>query len=157
MSERAPQALLALSAGDVRCALPVEAVLEVHPMVSVTALLGAPDEVSGVIDVHGQTIGVVDLRQVLGQPAPPPRPDDRLVLVSTSTRTLALHTDADVDLVEAPVEALDAALRSEQAFAFGVARLGGDLILLADLDRFLSSSAGAQLDVALAALDAPAP
>lgn len=148
--------LVALGIGGLRCALPVESVLEVHPMVAVTPLPDGPEEVEGVVDAHGELVGVVDLRRWLRQPVAPPRAEDRLVLVETPRRRLALQVGADVDLVDAPVADLDEALRTDDARVLGAARLDDGLVLLVDLERFLAGAVGDRLDRAIEALVAGA-
>ena len=138
----------------VRCGLPAPGVLELHPVVAVSPLPGAPAVVEGVIDVRGSVVAVVDLRARLGLPRRPPLLSDHLVVSRVGARTVALRVDRAVELtivdpshIDRPEDLTDAPHLS------GVARLDDGLILIHDLDSFLSDDEARSLDGALEGLE----
>lgn len=149
--------VLVVEVGGRRSGLPAEVVLELHRMVAVVPLPGAPVVVDGVIDVRGAVVAVIDLRARFGLPACPPAPSEHLVLARAKDRTVALRVDRVLDLVQIP----SAAVASARALPpgphlRGVAVLEGGLLLIHDVEAFLSDHEVAALDDALAELERPA-
>ena len=142
-------ALVAFRAGDHRCAVSAGVVTEVCPVVAITPIPDPPAGIEGLVDAHGALVGVVNLSACLEGSARPLTVDDQLVFVETPRRTLALHVDPEVELIDADPVVLDVALRDEQGRVRGAVRLDGELLLLLDLDRFLSSVAAEALDAAI--------
>ena len=144
--------LVAFVVGDRRCALDLAAVERVEPMVAISPLAGAPPGVLGAIDVRGTAIAVLDLRGRLGLPAASPDPDGALLLAHTSRRAVALPVDEvlGVRTVD-PAEVTDPErLDLERPFAAGVSTLTDGLLVIHDLDGFLSEDAERRLTPALA-------
>lgn len=148
------EALLLVEVGDVRCALRLADVLEVHHMVQVSPLPQAPNAVEGAIDLRGSVVAVLDLRRRLGLPSRPPVPDDRLVIVPCGDGTLALRVDAVVDIHHIPASDLVPAPAAIADAATGIARTPDGLVLIQDVERFLTGDEGAVLDAALDAFRA---
>lgn len=90
----ATQYMLVFSLGERRLAVPLEAVERVVRAVEVTALPEAPATVAGIINVQGQLVPVLDLRQRFGLPPRTVEPDDQFVLTHGAGRTVALWVDA---------------------------------------------------------------
>jgi purine-binding chemotaxis protein CheW len=143
--------LVVFAVGDRRCALELAAVERVEPMVAVRPLPGAPDGVLGAIDVHGSAVPVLDLRGRLGLPPVDPHPDASLLLARTSRRTVALPVDEVLGL-----QAVDAsAVTSPETLdlppgSAGVVGLPEGLLLIHDVEGFLSPEAERRLGPALA-------
>lgn len=130
--------------------LRLSAVEQAVRMVDVTPLPQAPDIVRGVIDVQGRVVPVFDLRRRFCLPQRPASVHDKLILAHTARRPVALVVDAVHGVREytAPVMAVaDIVPGSEHVE--GVVRLDDDLILIHDLDRFLSLDEERALDRAL--------
>lgn len=143
--------VLILDVDGRRSALLAEVVIELHRMVAVVPLPGAPAVVDGVIDVRGAVVAVIDLRARFGLPVHPPMPSEHLVLARANDRMVALRADRVLDLVEIP----SAAIASARELApgpnlSGVAVLEDGLLLIHDVDAFLSEHEVAVLDGALA-------
>ena len=85
-----------------RFALPVAAVERVLRAVEVTPIPAAPPLVSGVINVQGKVLAVIDLRRRCGLPPKEMDLDDQLVLVRTARRTLVLPVDRTAVIQCAP-------------------------------------------------------
>ncbi|HLZ28783.1 MAG TPA: chemotaxis protein CheW [Chloroflexota bacterium] len=93
--------------GSERYAWPATHVERVLPMAAVTRVADLPAGVAGLLDVHGDTLAVVDPRPRLGLPAQAARPEHHLLLLSATGRYLLW-----VDCIETIV-AVDAATLEE--------------------------------------------
>ena len=117
-----------------------------------------PAFVVGVINVQGQITPVVVIRRRLGLPPREISPDDRFILARTSRRLVALVADS----VEGVHELTDReSVSAEQvlpgaAYIHGLAKLGDNLVLICDLDQFLTFDDERKLVEALAEI-APEP
>ncbi len=150
--------VLLVEVHGVRCGLPVADVLELHAVVAVTGLPGAPAVVEGMIDVRGSVVAVVDLRARLGLPRRPPLLSDHLVVSRVGARTVALRVDRAVELTALDRSCIDRAEDLTDApHLSGVARLDNGLVLIHDLASFLSGDEAAALDGALEELEGHPP
>ncbi|RJX29402.1 MAG: purine-binding chemotaxis protein CheW [Desulfarculus sp.] len=134
-----------------RYALPLTTVERVVRAVDITPLPKAPEIVLGVINAEGRIVPVVDIRRRFGLPARELQLEDRFLIARTSRRVVALVVDS-----VAGIQELDGrqSLESGQALAFapylqGVAKLADGLVLIYDLDQFLSLDEERKLDAAL--------
>lgn len=147
-----PHWLVAFDLDDWRCALHLAAVERVIHAVEITGLPEAPDVVAGAINVQGRIIPVVKLRKRFGLPARELAPGDQMIITKTSVRPVALVVDAVTGVTEYPAEALVPAdtVLPGMHYVEGVAKLDGGMVLILDLDRFLSLEEGQSLDRAMA-------
>ena len=135
-----------------RYGLLLSTVARVVRMVDVTPLPKAPEIVLGVINVRGQVIPVVNIRRRFRLPEREPTLSDHIVIARTTRRTAALITDS----VAGVFECLEREVVPSQAIApgiqyvAGVVKLSDGMVLVHDLDRFLSLDEEQGLDEALA-------
>jgi purine-binding chemotaxis protein CheW len=143
--------LLVFTLDDQRFALPATVVHETVAAVAVTPLPAAPAVVDGVVDVRGELVPVYDLRVRFGRPRRPVRADEHFVIASAGRRTVALRVDRALELVEVSDRDLLPARPDDPRMArvAGIARLPDGLVLVQDLEEFLSDSEAATLDEAL--------
>ena len=143
--------LLCVDVAGNRCALPVDAVVEIHPAVQLVPLLDAPEVVVGMVNRRGRALPVLDLRRRLGLPPRPLQAADRLVVLRLPDRDVAMVVDAAVDVVTVEAETIDTAVaRSTEAVRTqGVAVLPDGLLVVLDVAAFLSCTESAELDEAL--------
>ena len=120
--------------------------------VEITPLPKAPESVAGVLDFQGSVVPVFALRRRFGLPDREPRLDDQLILARTARRRVALVVDSVGGVVEcAPGEMV----RTETvlpgtAYVEGVMKSPDGLILIHDLDTFLSLDEERAIEVAMA-------
>jgi purine-binding chemotaxis protein CheW len=134
-----------------RFGLPLSAVDRIVPVVDIVPLPKAPDIVLGVVNVQGRIIPVVDPRKRFRLPERAIVLTDRLVIARTSRRPVALVVDAvdgvrDIAEREA-VPAID--VLPNAAYVEGVVKQKDGLILIHDLDKFLSLEEETVLDRAM--------
>lgn len=133
-----------------RHALPMVAVERVAPVVEVTPLPGAPAAVLGAIDVGGRILAVFSLRRHLGLPDRALRLSDALLIARTSRRSVALLVDEVRDVRTAPGTTVDAApIAPGLGTVQGLVRLDDGLLLIHDLERFLSREDERVLEAAM--------
>lgn len=146
------QEILVFELAGERYGLFLGAVHEVVRAVAITRLPGAPEIVEGAIDVRGRIVPVLDLRARFGLPAAELSPDEHMILARAGGRLVAIRTDratrlewVDGGQVEDP-ERITHRLRH----IAGVASLTDGLVLIHDLETFLTQAEAEALDEALA-------
>lgn len=134
--------------GERQYALPLAAVRRVERMVEVTPLPSAPEVVLGVIDVRGSIIPVMSMRKRFGMTEPEASPGDQLIVADAGGRSVALVVNSVTGVVERMAEEITEAERIVDGVQFveGISRLEGGILLIHDLDRFLSQKEEKQLD-----------
>ncbi|KVW94799.1 chemotaxis protein CheW [Thiobacillus denitrificans] len=138
-----------------RIALPLSVVERVIRAVYVTPLPGAPAIVSGVANLQGRVIPVVNMRRRFRLPEREMALTDRLVIAHTAQRPVALVADSVNGVLEhAGPDRVDAeTILPDLEYVEGVVKLDDGLILIHDLDRFLSLDEAEALDRAMAAAE----
>jgi purine-binding chemotaxis protein CheW len=134
-----------------RYALALPVVERIVRAVAVTPLPQAPPIVLGVIDVAGHIIPVLDVRQRLRLPQRPVGPDDQFAIVRAARRRVALVVDAAQGVAATPAYAVvrSADITPGLEYLRGVVQLQDGLVLIHDLDQFLSLDEAHTLDTAL--------
>jgi purine-binding chemotaxis protein CheW len=137
--------------GDQRYALPLSTVERVVRVVEVTPLPQAPDIVLGVVNVQGRVIPVVNPRRRFRLPERDIALSDQLVIAHTTRRPVALVVDAVTGVLEySGREAVGARdIVPGMEYVEGVVKLADGLVLIHDLDRFLSLDEVTALDRAI--------
>jgi purine-binding chemotaxis protein CheW len=145
--------LLVFALGPHRFGLPAEVVVEVVRVVASTPLPGAPATVEGVINVRGTIVPVLDVRARFGLPAADVDPDQHLILARAGPRVVALRVDRALALQAISDDAVVPVERMAPGtpLVSGVARLPDGVLVIHDIERFLSFEERERLDVALAA------
>jgi purine-binding chemotaxis protein CheW len=123
-----------------RYGLQLSRVERVVRAVQVTGLPQSPEVVLGVIDVQGQVVPVFSLRKRFGLPERPIRITDQFVLARTVRRNVALVADVASGVFEqAAGDVIDSVrILPDLSQIEGVLQLGDGMVLIHDLDRFLS-------------------
>ena len=143
--------LVVFQLGEQQFALGVTAVERVVQAVEIATLPDAPRGVRGVINLQGRIVPVFDLWSRLGQPAREVRAGDHLIVAHTHWRTVALLVDSVAGVVrrdDAPVTPWEEILPDIQSIS-GVMKLKDSLVLVHDLERFLSIEDYEKLRLAL--------
>lgn len=143
--------LLVFTLDDRQCALDIAVVERVYRAVAVTALPAAPEIVLGIVDIRGSILPVLDIRQRFRLPPKTLTPDDRLIVAYAGHRRVALVADSLRGVVTydgAQIVAADA-IASGLEHLDGVVKTGQGLLLVHDLNRFLSLDEETLLDQAL--------
>ncbi len=124
-----------------RYALALPAVQRVVAAVEVTHLPGAPAVVLGVINVAGEIMPVFNLRRRFQLAEREIRLTDQFVIAQTARRNVALVVDEAEGVLEWPAAEIIGAAQfvSPGAQIQGVIKLPDGLVLIHDLEQFLSA------------------
>lgn len=132
--------LIVFTLGDQRYALPLPEVDRVVRMVAITPLPEAPGIILGVVNIRGRVIPVINMRRRFHLAEREIALADQLVVAHTVRRPVALVADAVLDIIAYPAQNLIAAAQIVPGMEYveGVIKLENGLILIHDLDKFLS-------------------
>jgi len=134
-----------------RYALALDAVERVVRIVEITPLPKAPDIVLGVVSVHGRIVPVINLRRRFRLPQREIELTDQMVIARTSRRLVALVADAVHGVVECPERDVVGMQHSVPGVEYveGIAKTPEGLVLIHDLEKFLSLDEEAALQEAM--------
>lgn len=121
-------------------ALPLLTVVKVIHAVEIRHLSKAPEIILGIINVQGEIIPVINIRKRFGLEEREIDPDNRMIIADTGKRQVAFLTDA-VTGVRHLVPSQQKQTKETLSFAKhlkGVAKIDDELILIYDLEQFLS-------------------
>ena len=122
--------------------LPAQHVVEIVRAVAVSPLPGSPTVISGVINVRGSTVVVIDPAVQFGKSETPVKPDDNFVIVATARRTIAVRVDIAEDLIEVEDATITSAKSASSTLdkIHGVAAMPDGALVIYDLDAFLTQA-----------------
>lgn len=134
-----------------RYALPLAAVERIVRAVEVTSLPDAPAIVLGAIDLAGQVIPVLDVRLRFRLPQREIGPADQFVIAHTAPRTVAFVVDEALGVIERTKSAVTDTAQIVPGLEqlHGVIKLDDGLVLIHDLEKFLSLDEVQALDQAM--------
>lgn len=136
---------------ELRYALPLAAVERIVRAAEVTLLPNAPPIVLGAIDVAGRILPVLDVRRRFGLRQREITPADQFLIARTAPRTVVLVVDEAEGVIErsqAEIIGSREIVPGLEQFE-GVVRLDDGLVLIHDLEKFLSLDEARALDEAM--------
>ena len=144
--------LVVFTLHEQRYALRLAVVSRIVRVAEITVLPSAPDIVLGVINLQGTIVPVVDLRKRFGLAARDIELTDHLIVARTSLRPLALLVATVIGVIDCPQSRVSAGdgILADTAYVAGVLKLDDGLVLIHDLDTFLSAAEDGVLSEALA-------
>jgi purine-binding chemotaxis protein CheW len=143
--------LVLFALDEQRFALALSSIERAVRVVDVTPLPKAPSTVLGIVNVRGDVVPVYDLRRRFGLAERDINLADQLIIARTSRQKVALLVDSVNGVLEVSEEAIASAekILPEMEYVRGVVKLPDGLVLIHDLDRFLSPEEERILDQAL--------
>jgi purine-binding chemotaxis protein CheW len=134
-----------------RYALPLSAVERIVRAAFVTPLPLAPEVVLGAIDVQGQVLPVFNLRRRFQLPERTIGPADHFLIARTTRGAVVLAIDSAQGLLDRPATPMiDArSVGPNLAHISGVIQLEDGLVLIQELEHFLSPDEARTLDEAM--------
>ena len=113
-----------------RFGLDASGVREVLPAAALTFLPNLPPGIQGVLDIRGTAVPIIGVRSALGLEERPLHSTDHLVIANARGRTVGLHVDHAIEIVNIDPTSLDNSDGDENADdpTSWVARLDGGLI-----------------------------
>ncbi|MGA3057744.1 MAG: chemotaxis protein CheW [Candidatus Limnocylindrales bacterium] len=123
---------------DEHYGLDIARVFEIIRNQPITPVPRAPSFVKGVINLRGRIIPVVDLRGRFGMPEAEPTKETRIVVAESSSTTVGLIVDSVSEVLLVSADAVEptpgVAAGADAQYLRGIAKLGGRLVLLLELD-----------------------
>jgi purine-binding chemotaxis protein CheW len=131
--------------------LDLAAVERVVRTVEITPLPKAPEIVLGVVNFQGRVVPVLNMRKRFCLPEREVSLTDHLIIAHTSQRDVALAADAVSGVIERSEHEIIAArdIVPRMEYVEGVVMLEDGLVLIHDLDTFLSLEEESKLDGAM--------
>lgn len=132
--------LVAFDLDDQHYALPLSTVARIVRVIEITPLPKAPEVVLGVFRLQGRIVPVFDVRRRFRLPRRDIRLSDHLIVGHTRNRAVALVADSVGGVLERSEKEVTAAQAILPGLEYieGIAKLEGGLILIHDLNKFLS-------------------
>ena len=132
-------------------ALPLFMVERIVRAVEVTPLPKALEIVFGIINVQGRIIPVINIRKRFCLPEKEIEPSDQFIIANTSKRLVALVVDSVTDVIQHPGQEIISAEEILPGIDYieGVIKIKSDIILIHNLEQFLSLEEEKMLDNAL--------
>ena len=132
-------------------ALPLNSVVRVIHAVEITNLPKAPDIISGIINVKGQIIPVVDVRKRFGLTSRELIPEDQLIIADTGKRQVALLVDqvSGIQTISSRQQVDTKETLPFAEYISGVVKIDDELILIYDVEQFLNLHEEMELEQAL--------
>jgi purine-binding chemotaxis protein CheW len=149
--------LVPFALDEQRFALALSSVERIVRVVDVTPLPSAPPIVLGIINVKGDVVPVYDPRRRFRLPEREIDLADQLMIARTSRQTVALLVDSVSGVLEIAEEEIAPAekILPEIEYVRGVVKLQDGLVLIHDLEQFLSDEEERILDEALKSVPTP--
>jgi len=147
--------LVTFSLDDRKFALYVSAIQRIVRVVEVITLPKAPEIIVGIINMQGQVIPVFDIRMRFRLPGRDTELSDQMIIATTAKRTVAFIADSVNDVIEIPEEKIIAAeeILPELEYVEGVMKTEGGIVLIHDIEKFLSLPEERALDEAMEELN----
>lgn len=145
--------------GRQRFAVSVAHVLCVVAVAQWTPVAGAPDIVLGILDFHGEVIAVLDPGQRLAGSGQPVSLADQLMIVRTHRRTVALLVNETLGVIERGASAVCPLGPMELGGGRfdGATTLDDGLVLIHDIEKFMSPHEAQALEQVIERARADAP
>jgi purine-binding chemotaxis protein CheW len=136
-----------LALGEEVLAIEVGIVREILDSIPITRLPIAPPFLSGIIDVRGATVPVIDLRVKLGLPPVPATLDTRILIVNLThdgrDLIIGLHVERVFEVAELETETLqtvpDIGERWESEYIRAIGRLREQFVIIVDPLKLFTS------------------
>jgi purine-binding chemotaxis protein CheW len=142
--------LISFLVGDEQYGLDILRVKEVIRLREITRLPRAPSFVKGIINLRGDVIPIIDLRNKFGLEHQQFSAMTRVIVVDVDGRLVGMVVDAASQVVRIPADQIEppppivGGLSAE--YIKGVGKLEDRLVILLNIDRILSSEEKAELD-----------
>jgi len=134
--------------------LPIQYVIKVIPVMEIRRLPGAPIFVTGIINLHGKVVPVVDVRILFGLSTRSIELSDQLIIIDLPTGVIAMLVDNTLEMISVNIEDMVSgdSIEYGNKFIVGVLKQSDGLIVINDVESFFSRDELVQLESALNSL-----
>ncbi|MGK3981923.1 chemotaxis protein CheW [Sorangium sp. So ce291] len=130
-----------LKVADTEYVISAAEVLHMESFTGATRVPGTRPYVSGLIQIRGRVVPVIDLRARFGLPTIEPTLDSRVIVVQSGGRTVGLLVDSAREVVNIAAEEFrpppEVMAEESAGFVRSVAKLGKRLVMLVDVGRII--------------------
>ena len=127
--------------GEEYYGLPIYNVISIEKMGKTTRVPNAPDHVTGVTNLRGEVIPVINLRRKLGMEEQEVDKNSRIVIVTVDDIVAGLIVDSSSEVLEIRKENIDKPPTSENnkfiEYVSGIGKTSDRLIILLNLSKIL--------------------
>lgn len=134
------------------------AVVEMVRAVAIAPISGVPLGIEGVFSLRGEIVPVVDVRARFRLPIKPLHPSQHFIVVTIGDRKVALRVDNVISFDHLEVDQLDTLMLSgipNSKDLAGVATLDDGLVVIYDVEAFLSATEAEAIGRLIDAMPAP--
>ncbi|MGD1046723.1 MAG: chemotaxis protein CheW [Bacteroidota bacterium] len=141
--------LVSFNIGQEEFGLDIQSIQEINRMVEITRVPNSPEFVSGVINLRGKVIPIINLRKRFGFPPKENDRNTRIIVVELAGMVVGFVVDSVSEVLRIPKNITEpppsivAGIGSEYIIA--VAKLENRLLILLDLERILLEKEKEQL------------
>jgi len=125
-------------------------VQEVLRITEIAPVPGSPDYVVGIINLRGNVVTVIDTRKRFGLYPKDSDDSSRIVIIEADDQVIGILVDSVAEVVELRASEIESApnVGNEESSRYiqGVTSRNGELLILVDLNRFLSDEERAELE-----------
>jgi len=136
--------------GDETYGINVMMVQEVLRVSEIAPVPGAPEYVIGIINLRGNVVTVVDTRSRFGLPFKETDDLSRIVIIEANEQVIGILVDSVAEVVELTADEIEVApnVGNEESSRYiqGVTSRDGELLILVDLNKFLTDEEMAELE-----------
>ncbi|MGD0035999.1 MAG: chemotaxis protein CheW [Bacteroidota bacterium] len=142
--------LVSFNIGQEEFGLGIQSIQEINRMVEITRVPNSPEFVTGVINLRGKVIPIINLRKRFGFPPKESDRNTRIIVVELSGMVVGFVVDSVSEVLRIPKNITEppppivAGIGSEYITA--VAKLENRLLILLDLERILLEKEKHQLE-----------
>lgn len=119
----------------------IKSVTAIENMENVTRIPNSPDYVKGVINLRGEVITLIDLKEKLKIARSEEDANSRVIVVSTEEIVAGLVVDTSSEVIDIDPQDIDNISEDEEnvtlMYAQGIGKVDGGLIILLDLAKIL--------------------
>ena len=133
--------VLVFSLADQHYGIETLYVREVYPLKDLTPLPCTPPFVLGILNVHGQIISLIDLKQFFGLPVKGLAEINRVIILSTDAMEFGVLADAIVGIQAIPLQDIQVALPTLTGMRAGYLRgVTPEQLVVLDAQKLLSDT-----------------
>lgn len=129
--------------GNGRYGLPIEQVVQIIRHENITEVPTAPPYVEGVLNLRGEVIPVINIRERFGLPRTDKDLKNRVIVIGDGQRSYGLLVDGVREITELEEDSIEANATSvfgmRADFVVGIAKAQDDLLVILDIFKILNS------------------
>ncbi len=137
--------------GDEKYGINVMQVQEVLRITEIAPVPGAPSYVLGIINLRGNVVTVIDTRNRFGLMSRETDDSSRIVIIETETHIIGILVDSVAEVVELRASQIETAPNvgndESSKYIQGVTSTDNELLILVDLNKFLSDEEKQDMDM----------